>query len=121
VNITNFQRRRGVQMRRISNVYIPNNSNADVAIVKVDLPFKFINFIQEITLAPAGFIPPGKKLCDIFQRCKVQFKCFNLLYLLSQNDSKLREIRCLFLPLGMAILWVKHCQKLFCYSFVTLH
>jgi hypothetical protein len=49
-------------MRRISNVYTPNNSNVDVAILKVDLPFVFINFIQGITLAPAGFIPPGNKL-----------------------------------------------------------
>ncbi len=53
-------------MRGILNIYSPNNSNVDLTIVKVDSPFLFINFIQGIALAPAGFIPPGKKLVDTF-------------------------------------------------------
>ncbi len=81
VNITNFGKRIGGQVRGISKVYTPYYSDVDFAILKVDSPFVFINFIQAITLAPAEFIPPGKKLFDIFKRCKVQFIGFTLPYL----------------------------------------
>jgi hypothetical protein len=68
-------------VRGISKIYSPYNSDVDFAILKVNSPFVFTNFIQAITLAPAEFIPPGKKLFVIFQRCKVQFKGFTLPYL----------------------------------------
>ncbi len=46
-------------MRRIAFVHVQNYIPADIAIVKVDLPFVLQQTLQGVTLAPIGFIPPG--------------------------------------------------------------
>jgi len=46
-------------VRRIAFVHVQNYIPADIAIVKVDLPFVLQQTLQGVTLAPIGFIPPG--------------------------------------------------------------
>ena len=61
VDVLKYENRSIVQSRRISNVYTPNNTQADLAIAKVNLQFVLIYTVQNVTLAPSGFIPLGNK------------------------------------------------------------
>jgi hypothetical protein len=53
-------------VRGISNVYTPSNADVDLAIIKVNVPFLLNNYVKGITLAQAGFIPPGNKHFSVF-------------------------------------------------------
>jgi hypothetical protein len=64
VNLIQYQNRRGVQVRQISTVFVPNKTDLDLAIVRVHLPFQFTQTVQVVSLAHGGFVPPGKKLCQ---------------------------------------------------------
>jgi hypothetical protein len=55
-------------VRGISNVYTPSNADVDLAIIKVNVPFLLKNYVKAITLAQAGFIPPGNKYFSTFYR-----------------------------------------------------
>ncbi len=57
-------------MKKISNVLTPRNPAIDLAIVKVNLPFQFTRTVQAVTLAPAGFVPPGIKTTSISNNCE---------------------------------------------------
>jgi len=65
-NIHHYENRKGVQVRGISNVYTPSNADVDLAIIKVNVPFLLNNYVKAITLAQAGFIPPGNKHFSVF-------------------------------------------------------
>ena len=51
--------RHGVQMRQIAFIHRQFFTPADIAIVKVDLPFALRQTLQIMTLAPTGYIIPG--------------------------------------------------------------
>ena len=70
VNIKDWQNRQGVQARRISNFFTPNNTAADIAILKVDSPFVFTQTVQQVSLAPPHFIARGKKKQFEFSKSK---------------------------------------------------
>jgi len=54
-----YGRRHGVQVRRIALIHLQFNIPADIAIVRVDLPFVLQQTLQIMTLAPTGYIIPG--------------------------------------------------------------
>jgi Trypsin len=61
VNIKDWEKRHSVQARRISNVFTPNNTDADIAILKVHSPFVYTQTVQQVTLAQPHFIARSKK------------------------------------------------------------
>jgi hypothetical protein len=60
-NVIRFENTSVAQVRRISNIYTPNDTHVDLAICKLNQPFQFIYTVNGATLTPAGPLPPGKK------------------------------------------------------------
>ena len=61
INVIRYENRTVVQVRRISNIYVPNITDVDLAIGKVHQPFQFIYTVNGVTLESAGPLPPGNE------------------------------------------------------------
>ena len=60
-NIDQIVGARTAQIRRISkSVYYPSQEKVDIAIFKMDSPFKINNYVQLIALANHGYEPTGE-------------------------------------------------------------
>ena len=60
-NIDQIVGARTAQTRRISkSVYYPSQEKVDIAIFKMDSPFKINNYVQHIALANQGYKPTGE-------------------------------------------------------------
>jgi hypothetical protein len=71
VNIENYLKNSQAQVRRILNSYPSIIADVDLAIAKVHPPFKLMNTVQVVTLAPPGSSPPGNEQFYNYQKILV--------------------------------------------------
>ncbi len=58
-NVYRYENPHAAQERKVFDFYKYSDPSVELVIVKVNVPFQFTATVQQITLAPANFHPPG--------------------------------------------------------------